>query len=175
MRKIHFPRLAIPAAVVLTAVFNLGLNMVAVATFFVIGGVPVRWSWLQLPVPAAVRDASSRSAWRCCCRRCYVRYRDVRPIWDVILQIIFYASPVLYVIERIDIDWLRELIMHTNPLAPLLRAGTPRDDRPRGAERRGGDRRSVAAARSRSGSSCGLFVLGLYVFSRAAPRIAEDL
>ncbi len=29
----------------------------------------------------------------------FVRYRDVQPIWDVLLQITFYASPILYVIE----------------------------------------------------------------------------
>ena len=43
----------------------------------------------------------------------FVRYRDVQPIWDVILQIIFYASPVLWVIERSTSSWLRDLILHS--------------------------------------------------------------
>ena len=28
----------------------------------------------------------------------YVRFRDIGPIWDVVLQMLFYATPVLYVI-----------------------------------------------------------------------------
>ena len=27
----------------------------------------------------------------------FVRYRDVEPIWEVVTQMLFYASPVLYV------------------------------------------------------------------------------
>ena len=43
----------------------------------------------------------------------YVRYRDVQPIWDVVLQITFYASPILYV-DRADPRraGLRQLIMY---------------------------------------------------------------
>ena len=30
----------------------------------------------------------------------YVRFRDVQPIWEVALQLLFYGSPIIYVIER---------------------------------------------------------------------------
>ncbi len=29
----------------------------------------------------------------------YVRFRDVQPIWEVIQQILFYASPILYTVQ----------------------------------------------------------------------------
>ena len=29
----------------------------------------------------------------------YVRFRDVQPIWEVVLQAAFYATPILYAIE----------------------------------------------------------------------------
>ena len=173
VRKIHFPRLAIPAAVVLTSVFNLGLNLVAVATFFVLAGVPARWSWLELPfllaflVVYAMGFAMLLSAW-------FVRYRDVRPIWDVVLQITFYASPVLWVIEKIDIDWLQWMILHFNPLAPLLqqvRHAMIDPDSMSAVEALGGPWQLLFPF----GIVAGLFALGLYVFSREAPRIAEDL
>src|ERR1700750_1106119 len=47
VRKIQFPRLVIPLAVVLTAYFNLALNYSAVVIFMLARGVPVRWSWLE--------------------------------------------------------------------------------------------------------------------------------
>jgi ABC-2 type transport system permease protein len=173
VRKIHFPRLAIPAAVVLSAIFNLGLNLLAVGTFFAIQGVPVRASWLELPflllyvVVFAFGLSMLLSAW-------FVRYRDVRPIWDVVLQITFYASPVLWTIERIDIEWLKTLILHLNPLAPLLvqvRHSLVDPAAPSAADALGGPLHLLVPC----GIVAGVFCLGLYVFSRAAPRIAEDL
>jgi ABC-2 type transport system permease protein len=173
VRKIHFPRLAIPASVVLTAIFNLGLNSIAVAVFFVLAGVPARLSWLQLPfligivIVFALGAAMLLSA-------LYVRYRDVRPIWDVVLQITFYASPVLWTIERIDVPILRTLILHLNPLAPILqqvRHAMLDPNAQSAAEAMGGAWHLLIPG----GIVAGLFVLGFYVFSRAAPRIAEDL
>jgi ABC-2 type transport system permease protein len=173
VRKIHFPRLAIPAAVALTALFNLGLNLIAVGVFFALSGVPVRASWLEFPLLLGYLVTFSfglsmlLSAW-------YVRYRDVKPIWDVLLQITFYASPVLWVIERIHIDWLKSLILHFNPLAPLLvqvRHTLVDPAAPSAAEAMGGRIQLLVPI----GIVLGLFALGLYVFSREAPRIAEDL
>jgi ABC-2 type transport system permease protein len=103
-----------------------------------------------------------------------VRYRDVKPIWDVLLQITFYASPVLWVIERVDIPWLKTLIMNVNPLAPLLqqvRHTLVDPAAPSAAEVMGGKIHLLVPI----GIVLGLFTLGLYVFSREAPRIAEDL
>jgi ABC-2 type transport system permease protein len=173
VRKIHFPRLAIPASVVLTALFNLLLNLLAVAVFFVISGVDPQWSWLQFPflllylVALAFGLSMLVSAW-------FVRYRDVRPIWDVVLQVAFYASPVLWTLERVQIDWIRDLILHVNPLAPLLQQvrHTMIDaSAPSAAQAMGGALHLLVPA----GIVLGLLALGFYVFSRAAPRIAEDL
>ncbi len=49
LRKVRFPRMVVPLSVVLTALFNLGMNLVAVTV-----------------VPAAQRDRRRRGAgWRC--------------------------------------------------------------------------------------------------------------
>jgi ABC-2 type transport system permease protein len=173
VRKIHFPRLAIPASVVLTAFFNLLLNLLAVVVFFVISGVEPHWSWLQFPFLLLYLIALSFglsmlvSAW-------FVRYRDVRPIWDVVLQVTFYASPILWTLERVEVDWIRDLILHVNPLAPLLqqvRHAMIDPSAPSAAQAMGGALHLLVPA----GIVLGLLALGFYVFSRAAPRIAEDL
>ena len=51
----------------------------------------------------------------------YVRYRDVRPIWEVVLQALFYATPILYPIEAVigHSETLAK-IMLLNPLAALI-------------------------------------------------------
>src|SRR4051794_11538816 len=50
VRKIQFPRLVIPAAVVSTAFLNLLLNLVAVFVFALASGVEPTWRWLELPL-----------------------------------------------------------------------------------------------------------------------------
>ncbi len=50
LRKMHFPRLVIPISVVLTALFNLGLNLIVVAIFALSAGVHPMLSWLELPL-----------------------------------------------------------------------------------------------------------------------------
>ena len=173
VRKIHFPRLAIPASTVLMSLFNLALNFVAILVFVFAAGVRPHLSWLQLPllvlylVVYAFGLAMLLSA-------LFVRYRDVRPIWDVALQLTFYGSPVLYVLERIQIDWLRDLQLHLNPLAPLLqqvRHAFIDPSAPSPAQLMGGTWHLLVPL----GLVLGIFALGLWVFSREAPRIAEDL
>ena len=55
--KTQFPRLVIPLAVVLTTLFNLGLNLVVVFIFILAWGIDPTWTWLLFPLvlAAAVR------------------------------------------------------------------------------------------------------------------------
>src|ERR671919_2370191 len=50
VRKIQFPRLAVPLSIVLTALFRLALNLLVVIVFLLISGGGVRLSWLELPL-----------------------------------------------------------------------------------------------------------------------------
>ena len=172
VRKIHFPRMVIPLATVLTAYLNLVLNFLAVFVFMLAAGVDVRLSWLELPLlllalgVLATGIAMLLSA-------LYVRYRDVKPIWDVLLQVVFYGSPVLYPIETIPSETVQHLIIALNPLAAILqemRHALIDPAAPSAAEAAGGW--PVLAAPL---LILGLFVLGFWVFNREAPRIAEEL
>ena len=50
LRKIQFPRVVVPLATVLTALFNMLINLVAVAVFVVAVGVRPHWTWLLFPL-----------------------------------------------------------------------------------------------------------------------------
>lgn len=172
LRKMHFPRIAIPISVSLSALFNLSLNLVAVFVFAMIQGVPVRLSWLQFPFLLllltlfAVGFAMLLSV-------LYVRFRDIQPIWDVVLQITFYASPVLYVIGDLPAQLVREM-MAANPIATILtqmRHAMLDPHAPSAAAAIGSDVRLLIPL----GLIVGIFALGLWVFTREAPRIAENL
>jgi len=172
LRKMHFPRIAIPISVSLSALFNLGLNLVAVLVFAIASGVEPRLSWLQFPFLVlaltllAIGFAMLLSV-------LYVRFRDVQPIWDVVLQITFYASPVLYVIGMLPPSIQREM-MAANPLAVILtqmRHAVLDPTAPTAADVIGADARLLIP----TGLVVGVFCLGLWLFKREAPRIAENL
>lgn len=172
LRKMHFPRIAIPISVSLSALFNLGLNLVAVLVFAIASGVEPRLSWLQFPflvlalTMLAIGFAMLLSV-------LYVRFRDIQPIWDVVLQITFYASPVLYVIDMLP-DSIQREMMAANPLAVILtqmRHAVLDPSANTAAEVIGADVRLLIPF----GLVVLVFCLGLWVFAREAPRIAENL
>ncbi len=54
VRKIEFPRLAVPLSIVLTALMNLTLNLVPVLIFLLASGGSAYRSWLELPLLLAL-------------------------------------------------------------------------------------------------------------------------
>jgi ABC-2 type transport system permease protein len=118
VRKISFPRLAVPLSVVVTAAFNLAINLTAVLVFALIMGVDPTARWLWLPVVIGALGALATGT-ACLLSALYARFRDLRPIWEVSLQIIFYASPIIYVIEIVPSETARKLLM-VNPLGAII-------------------------------------------------------
>ena len=172
VRRIQFPRLVVPLAAVTTATFNLGVNLVAVMVFVLASGVEPKLSWLLVPIPIAavmvmaVGISTLLSA-------LYVRFRDVHPIWEVMLQVLFYASPILYAIEIIPDLTIRKLLM-LNPLGAAIqqtRYWLIGEGAPSAAQAIGGAERLLVPG----GMVLAVVVLGLWMFAREAPRIAEEL
>jgi ABC-2 type transport system permease protein len=175
VRRIEFPRLAVPMATILTALFNLALNFVPVVIFLLASGGRPEWSWLELPfviaflVLFAVGLAMLLSA-------LFPRYRDIEPIWDVVLQIMFYAAPIFYTLQTVSEkagDTAAKIIM-CNPFAAAMQQARHAFVDP-----------SHLSARQAMGNDMLLLipigitvlvvVVGYVVFSREAPRMAEDL
>jgi ABC-2 type transport system permease protein len=171
LRKARFPRLAVPFSAVLSALVNLGLNLLVVFAFIVASGVTPRLSWLELPllvlflVVLATGVGTLLSA-------LYARYRDVGQIWAVALQMLFYASPVLYVAGRFP-ESLRS-VLAANPLAVVFtqaRQALIDPGAPSAAASVGG----TAALLAPLAIAAALLAAGLWLFCREAPRIAERL
>jgi ABC-2 type transport system permease protein len=180
VRKIQFPRLAIPISVVLLALFNLGLNLVVVMIFAVAGGVRPMLSWIELPLIILMLTALTTGV-SMLVSALFVRFRDISPIWEVLSQILFYASPVILpaetVREKLGHGHLDHILYHVYTLNPLVAIFQQ--------FRHAMINRSVLSAGQLMGSWWALleplslaaiiFVVGFWVFNREAPHIAEDL
>ena len=171
LRKMRFPRLVIPLSVVLTALFNLGMTLIAVFIFAIASGVTPTWGWLELPVIIVLLTIFATGC-GLVLSALFVRYRDVQPIWDVTSQILFYASPILYVATMVPESYQRAYL--ANPISALLtemrHAVVDPTARPVWDAIGGAERLLVPG-----GIVVAVFVLGLWVFTREAPRIAENL
>jgi ABC-2 type transport system permease protein len=171
LRKVRFPRLVIPLSVALNALFNLGLNMIVVFVFVLASGIEPRWSWLEL-VPLILLLIVFAVGVTMLLSALYVRYRDMQPIWEVALQMLFYASPVIYVAETLPDSIQKEAM--ANPLAAVLtqmRHALVDPSAPTAGDVIGGDARLLIPL----AIVVGVFALGVWVFMREAPRIAENL
>ena len=171
VRKTQFPRLVIPLAVVLTCLFNLGLNLVAVLVFLLAFGVTPLWTWLLFPV-VLVLLIGLTTAVSMIVSSLYPRFRDIAIIWSVASTVLFYASPVLYPLEVVPSP-LRELML-VNPLAPLLdlaRKWVIDPTAPGPAALASNDLLLIAPV----AVYLGVCVLAVRLFAREAPRIAEEL
>jgi ABC-2 type transport system permease protein len=173
VRKTQFPRLVIPLSVVLTSLFNLGLNMVVAFIFILAFGVSPAWTWLLMIVILLALFVLT-TAVSMIVSALYPRFRDVQIIWTVASTALFYGTPVLYPITVVS-HTLRDVIA-LNPLAPIFelaqrwvtnRAQTPW---PWDAAAGGPVRFAIAV-----GLYVVICVLAVWVFNREAPRIAEAL
>jgi len=172
VRKVHFPRLVIPLSVVLTTFLNFALNFIVVMLFVLASGIAPRWSWLEI-VPLVIALGLLSTGIGTLLAALFVRYRDVRPIWDVILQMTFYGSPILYPIEKIPDESLQRLIM-CSPLAVIVqqaRHAIIDVNAPSAAEVMGGAVWLLIPL----AILVGVCALGYIVFDRSAPHIAEEL
>ena len=171
LRKMRFPRVVIPLSVALTAFLNLGMTLVAVFGFTLANGIWPQWSWLEL-IPILVLLTMLATGVGMLLSVLYIRYRDVQPIWEVVSQILFYASPVLYVATMVPDEYQRAYL--ANPIASILtqvRHAIVDPTAPSLATAIGDPVRILIPV----GIVVGLLALGLASFNRMAPSIAEEL
>jgi ABC-2 type transport system permease protein len=171
LRKIRFPRIVIPLSITLHSLFNLGLNLVAVFVFVLASGIEPRWSWLAM-IPLVALLVALTAGMTMLLSALYVRYRDMEPIWEVVVQVLFYASPVIYVVATLPDSIEREAM--ASPITAVLtevRHVLVDPTAPTAAEAIGGEARLLIPL----AIIAVVFVLGLWVFMREAPRIAENL
>jgi ABC-2 type transport system permease protein len=176
VRKMHFPRMVIPLATVVTQAINLAFNLTVVVIFMVLYGVQPRWTWLLLPVLVVLLFVLTTGV-SMLLSSLYVRYRDVAPIWGVISQALYFASPVFIVIDNVLVHGRTASRYYLfNPIGVILQqarhwmiGGPGGGASP--ATIMGGKEWLLAPA----GIAVVICVVGFWVFAREAPRIAEEL
>jgi ABC-2 type transport system permease protein len=172
VRKTQFPRLVIPLSSVLVALFTLGLNLIAVFGFILVYGVEPRWTWLLLPVILLAMFFIT-AAVSMLLAALNVRFRDVAIIWTVLATVIMYGTPLIYPLDIIGPSFLREVLI-ANPFTLIFEQARHWiiDPNALNAVDAAGGWIHVIPATVIYLTAC---FLGVWVFFREAPKIAEQL
>ena len=171
LRRMRLPLLAVPLSMLMKAFFNLGVNLSVVVVFVAFSGIDFRLSVLQLPLLLLVLAVFATGT-AMLLSGVYVRYRDVTQAWTVTLQLLFFASPILYVTSRLPSEL--QGVLDLNPIAAIftqMRHALLDPSAPTAVEAAGGPLALLVPATI----VVGAVVAGLWAFAREAPRMAERL
>ena len=113
IKKVAVPKLVFPVAAVLSNVINLGLSLIPLVILVLVFRHPFYWTWLLIPIPLAALILLTLGA-TFFFATANVYYRDVSHIIQIVLQVLFYLTPILYTIEFINpkyrwLFWLNPL------------------------------------------------------------------
>ncbi|MBU1167705.1 ABC transporter permease [Patescibacteria group bacterium] len=111
--KVNFPRQIVVFASVINSLITLGISFFIFLIFWVFKPTAITWLWLLFPVYILVLTLFVLGI-SFFTSIISVRFRDLQNIWDVLLQVLFYASAVFYPISILP-EKLQKWI-YLNPL-----------------------------------------------------------
>lgn len=123
LRKINMPKYLIVFQKLASAAINFGINLAIVIIFALIFGVHFTWNILWIPL-ILVELFALVFAISLILSALFVRFRDIGPIWEIVLQILFYAAPIIwpisYIIGKAAIPAWGVKIVLLNPFAQII-------------------------------------------------------
>ena len=116
IKKVRVPKLVFPVAALTSNIINFLLSMISLVFIVLVLGHPFYVTWLYLPVPFLALIMLTLGA-TFFFAALNVYYRDVSHILQIVLQIWFYVTPIIYPAEIFGShQWLLKL----NPLIYAL-------------------------------------------------------
>lgn len=100
LRKINFPKYILVMSGTISALINFLLNLAVVFVFMIFDGVDFGWSALLFPITILILYIFSL-ALAFFLSAVNVKYRDIGHIWEVLLQALFYATPIIYPLQMV--------------------------------------------------------------------------
>ena len=168
--KLAFPRIIIPVSVTVSSAITLCVNLVTIAIFIAVNRIVPGPKWLLL-VPLLLELYFVALGVGLILSTLYVRFRDVGQIWELALQILFYASPIIYPVSFLP-RWFK-LVAFLNPFVQIIQdvrsIVVPSTASATAANIYG----SSSAELLPIGVACVLLVGGYLLFRREEPWFAE--
>ena len=114
MRKIHFPNYIIVAATTMGSMISLAINLGVVILFGFFAHAHYTWRVITV-IPSILQLYAISLGVALLLGSLYVYFRDIGHIWDVILQALFYATPIIYPLSMVqknpEFSWAADFMM----------------------------------------------------------------
>lgn len=117
LKKVRVAEVVFPVAALVSNIINFLLSIIPLLLLIVVMRFPLHWTWIYLPVPmlglflftlgAAFFFATAN-----------VFYRDVSHVIQIVLQLWFYLSPVVYSLDMVPSHY--RFLFRLNPLLYVL-------------------------------------------------------
>ena len=121
LRKLNFSKSIIVFSAIAGAAINYAINLLVVFVFALINGVSINVGWLVI-IPLFIELILLATGVALLLSALFVKYRDIGPIWEVVLQAGMYATPIIYsltfILQRGQITIAK--VMMLNPLAQII-------------------------------------------------------
>lgn len=95
LRKLNFSKEIIVVSSVAGASINYLINLLVVFFFALVNGVDITLGWLTI-IPLFVELILFSTGIAFILSTLFVKYRDIGPIWEVVMQAGMYATPIIY-------------------------------------------------------------------------------
>jgi len=118
IRKIRIPRWMIIVSASISALINLGLNLIVVLAFVLLTRMDILRTSVFLPL-FIIEIYLFALGLSLILSALFVKYRDISFIWEVLLQAGFYATPILYPMTFITNVNAQKMLM-INPMAQAI-------------------------------------------------------
>ena len=119
IKKVYFPREILPLSVVLSSLVNFAISCIIILLFVIIGGIGISVNLLWLPLIAIIQSALSLGL-LFILSAINVYIRDIEYIVQFIMNLLFYATPIVYNISMIPEKF--RWVLYLNPMAHFLDA-----------------------------------------------------
>jgi len=120
LRKVNIPKYVLVVSASMSALINLGINLVVVSVFALLSGVEFTpAAFLIIPIIIelyifALAVAMALSA-------LYVKFRDIGHIWDVVMQAGYFATPIIYPLSMIiAMSPMAAKVILMSPMAQMI-------------------------------------------------------
>ena len=120
IKKVYFPREVLPISTVTAGLINFLISCIIIVIFVLLGGCGLSWHIVFLPLIALVQYLISL-AMIFVLSAINVYVRDVEYMVIFIMNMLFYATPILYSSSMFDKGWFI-WVFRFNPFAHLINA-----------------------------------------------------
>jgi len=115
--KVYFPREVVIISSTLVNFMTFGLNMLIFFGFLMVVGLPFSWAMLLFPL-YVIELYFCILGLSFILSVLYIKFKDLAHIWEIFLQIGFWATPVVYPIVIIPEKY--QFLLYYNPLTQFL-------------------------------------------------------